>query len=82
MFEGNSMYIRKYVHVTLKQNLENLQTWKTLSRLTSAAHASTQASVNTCHLTMGVNAAGVAGVATPQYLTWRGRPVLTTPPIF
>jgi len=27
-----------------------------------------------------VNAAGVAGVATPQYLTCRGRPVLTTPP--
>jgi len=25
-----------------------------------------------------VNAAGVAGVATPQYLTCRGRPVLTT----
>jgi len=28
-----------------------------------------------------VNAAGVAGVATPQYLTCRGRPVLTTPNI-
>jgi len=31
---------------------------------------------------IGVNAAGVAGVATPpQYLTCRGRPVLTTPNI-
>ena len=30
---------------------------------------------------MGVNAAGVAGVATPQYLTCRGRAVLTTPDI-
>jgi len=29
-----------------------------------------------------VNAAGVAGVATPQYLTCRGRPVLTTPQYF
>jgi len=29
-----------------------------------------------------VNAARVAGVATPQYLTCRGRPVLTTPNIF
>ena len=32
--------------------------------------------------TIGVNAAGVAGVATPQYLTHRGRPVLTTPQYF
>jgi len=32
--------------------------------------------------TIGVNAAGAAGVATPQYFTCRGRPVLTTPPIF
>jgi len=30
---------------------------------------------------IGVNAAGVAGVVTPQYLTCRGRPVLTTPNI-
>ena len=30
---------------------------------------------------IGVNAAGVAEVATPQYLTCRGRPVLTTPNI-
>jgi len=30
---------------------------------------------------IGVNAAGVAGVATPQYLTCRGCPVLTTPNI-
>ena len=28
---------------------------------------------------IGVNATGVAEVATPQYLTCRGRPVLTTP---
>ena len=33
-------------------------------------------------LSIGVNAAGVAGVATPQYLTCRGRPVLTTPQYF
>ena len=30
-------------------------------------------------LHIGVNAARVAGVATPQYLTCRGRPVLTPP---
>jgi len=30
--------------------------------------------------TIGVNAAGVAGVTTPQYLTCRSRLVLTTPP--
>jgi len=29
---------------------------------------------------IGINAAGVAEVVTPQYLTCRGRPVLTTPP--
>jgi len=33
-------------------------------------------------LTIGVNAAGVAGVATPQYLTCKGRPVLTTAQYF
>ena len=31
---------------------------------------------------IGANAAGVAGVATPQYLTCRGRPVLMTPQYF
>jgi len=30
---------------------------------------------------IGVNAAGVARVETPQYSTYRGRPVLTTPNI-
>jgi len=33
-------------------------------------------------LNIGVNAARVAGVVTPQYLTCMGRPVLTTPQYF
>jgi len=38
-----------------------------------------QAASQISHTAIGVNAAWVAGVATPQYLTCMGRPVLTSP---
>jgi len=38
--------------------------------------------VSVWYHSIGVNAAGVAGVATPQYLTCRGRPVLRPPQYF
>jgi len=37
-----------------------------------------QSGMLVCHICIGVNATGVAGVATPQYLTCMGRPVLPT----
>ena len=49
-----------------------------LTRLAADTVHKLQSGMLVCHICIGVNAAGITGVATPQYLTCTGRPVLTT----
>jgi len=53
-----------------------------LTRLAADTVHKLQSGMLVCHICIGANAAGVAGVATPQYLTCTGRPVLPTPQYF